>query len=284
MISSGKCDVCGKTAECVHRTFGTADTANNPVALTDYAGDVQLSAYKRTGTFAICDDCAKAAAVPASKAWITLLVAAVLYPALIYLSRYAMAGAGDVLPILSIVLIFAAMIVQLSAAMTLLMSAGFGKGKTMGLSLLQMVPLAGFLVFAYKRSIDRGIRAVRALKPVAKKRFLADEKENTTLRQMAESGQLTDEEKLREYQRSEARRIAQQEAAHESARKGKVWGALLGIAVTVIIMLQGCNVYSNHTGYMTLFRTIELTPETFALVIGALVVFDVVALVRAFKR
>ncbi len=284
MISSGKCDVCGKVAECVHRTFGTADTANDPAALTDYAGDVQLSAYKRTGTFAICDDCAKAAGTPASKAWVTLLVAAVLYPGLIYLSRYTMAGTDALLPILSIVLIFAAMIVQLSAAMTLLMGAGFSKGRTMGLSLLQMVPFAGFLVFAYKRSIDRGIRAMRALKPVARKRFLADEQENATLRQMAESGELTDTEKLREYQRSEARRMAQAEAAHESARKGKIWGALLGIGVTVIIMLQGCNVYSTRTGYMTLFRTIELTPETFALVIGALVVFDVVALVRAFKR
>ncbi len=274
-----QCTVCGMDKECIHCHFGINNLNANPVPVSDYMFSSGRASFDRTLTLSVCDTCAKDMGKGPVKEWITLITAAIVYATMVILPSPSV----NVLQILRIVFLLVALFVQLIAGMVLLFKAGFSLGKTLWLGLLQMLPFAGFLLLLYKRRIDLNIKATSVLLPVAKESFVKTIQSEAELSQKIESGEVTDEEVLREYRRSESRKQAQKEANIQKARSGRITYALFGIAITIFIILRGYGVYSTNSGYMTWFG-INLTPVTFTLLVAAFLVYDVLAIVFAVRK
>ncbi|MCE5343751.1 MAG: hypothetical protein LLF96_09275 [Eubacteriales bacterium] len=279
MKPKDQCTVCGMDKECIHCHFGINNLNANPMPISDYMFSSGRANFARTLTLSVCDTCAKEKGKGPVKEWITLITAAVVYALLVILPSSSV----DALKIFRIVFFLAALFTQLIAGFVLLFKGGFSLGKTLWLGLLQMLPFAGFLLLPYKRRIDLNVKANSVLKPVAKESFLQTAQKEAELSQKIENGEVTDEEVLREYRRSESRKQAQKEASVQKARSGRITYALFGIAITIFIILRGYGVYSTNSGYMTWFG-INLTPVTFTLLVAAFLVYDVLAIVFAVRK
>ena len=109
-------------------------------------------------------------------------------------------------------------------------------------------------------------------------------------RMAANEAALTEEQKKqveeyrKEKERQEQAEEATRQAAQEKINRGNYRGAILGVVFTIILAFIGLSQYSSGRGYMTLFRTIELSPGGFAAVIAVLIIWDVAVLVSALKN
>ena len=109
--------------------------------------------------------------------------------------------------------------------------------------------------------------------------------------QRMESGtQLTEEERRQIEERRQEKEAAERQAEYaqaeqaEKANKSTMTRAIISIIITVLLGFYGASVYSSGRGYMTLFRSIELSPGGFAAVIAVLIIWDVEVMVSALKN
>ena len=282
MLENTRCCVCGQEAECVQCCFGTNVANSKPAVITESMNII----LQRMCRLPICDKCARERGKAPRRAWTVLIIAALayagsLFPLSTIMLTYSQLPAPGVL---LLILLCIGLLVQLSAGIVLIMKSGFGKGKLMMLALLQMAPFGGFLLLPFKKAIDRNACAIDALVPVARERFQAEDAKEAELQRQVQTGQAPDPALVREHKQNEALKQAQQERNEEQARKGNIGSALLGMAFTVMIMLQGCEAYGSGRGYMELFGAIELSREMFTLLIVAMLIFDVLLLVNALRK
>lgn len=285
MTQHTKCTVCGKETDCTTITFGSNSANAKPVVVMDS----MIAAFSQMCGLSICDECAREKGASPRKAWITLAIAAVvLIASVIGFSVMMGETSGRTLPplcVVLLVLLVVAWLTQIIAGMVLVMKGGFGKGVIFLLVFAQFLPVWGpFLLLCTKRKIDRNARAINALLPIAGERFGSQTEREELLKRQVENGEVSDPELLKEHERNEAIKREQQEKNATTVRKGNIGSALCGLAITVLIMLQGCEAYGSRSGYMELFGSIELSQEMFTLLIIGMLVFDGVLLVNALRK
>ena len=284
-----RCDICGKETECGCYQFGKSDFTPEPMVSANT--DTALSA--RRIDLGVCDDCGAEKGKP-SKAWATLIISGVLEWASLAVAINEIENSGRGLSTLGglMLALFVLSFFVVWITGSLLVEKGeYSKGKKTGLYVLQIFPIGWLVLLLCKKRIDRNCRAISALRPLAKQHFLDEDEEYKRVDELIEKGEVTDEATLKEHQehkreqeRAQAEAEERKAQVAENERKGSIRGSLIGMAITVFLLLQGCSVYGNHSGYMLLFNSIKLSETEFALVIGAFVVFDVVSLIVALRR
>ncbi len=284
MTEHTKCCICGQEADCVECTFGTNDSSAKPALVTES----MVVTFLKMCRLPICEACAREKGKAPTRAWVTLLISSLLFFPCVVGFSFAARQAGRSLPVYGVLMIILAVVswfAQMIAGIMLVFKGGFGKGKMFLLVFAQFFPVFGGLVLLLVRGkINRSARAVNALSPVARERFALEDAKEAELKRQVESGEATDPELLREHKQNEEIKRAQQEKNTATVRRGNIGSALCGIAITVIVMLQGLEAYGSGRGYMQLFGSIELSSEMFALLIVGLLIFDVASLVSALRK
>lgn len=289
-INTRVCSICGNERDCTTVCFIPA-AGRDTVTVKPYTGarDVTMP-----GEFYMhaCEDCGREKGSIPKGTWITALVGHLLMIAGIALCA-GIDPASNV-NALGIFIVLVGWIIALIAGCVLVVKAR-SELNTGGIFLavfLMFFPVFGLLVLLFlSRKINRCGRAVTALKAEAEARRRSEREQDEALAARMESGaELTVEEKQAVEDRRKEKEAAERQAEYaraemeEKASKGNMTRAIIGIIFTVIIGLYGASVYSSGRGYMTLFRTIELSPGGFAAVIAVFIVWDIVVLVSALKN
>ena len=284
------CSICGNEKECTTVCFVPV-TGKDTVNVKPYTG-VRDTAFPGEFYMHACADCGQEKGKSAKGAWITFLVGYLLLFAGIALCASVAPSSG--VNGLGIFIVMAGWIISLSAGCVLVFKARFemSPGRMFLPIFALFFPFLGLLALAVMaKKINRCARAVSALKPVAEEGRRAEREKDEALAQRMESGTpLTEEEQKAVAERKKEKEAAEQQAeyaraaAAEKVNKGNMTHAIISIIFTVVIGIYGASVYSSGRGYMTLFRTIELSPGAFAAVIAVLIIWDVTVLVSALKN
>jgi len=285
------CSICGSEKECIPVTFIPVQ-GQDRVNVKPYTGVREITYPNEVYLYA-CDACGQEKGSSPKKAWIAVLAGYVLVALGIGICASVAPSNGSA-NFLGIFVVFIGWLTAMIAGSILVFKTRHENGAG-GLLLpffLQFFPGLGLLALAAQaKKINRGARAVTALKTVAEARRREEREKDEAIQRRMESGApLTEEEQKEIEERKKEKEAAQQQAEYaraeqaEKANTSNMRWAIFGIIFTVIIGIYGAGVYSSGRGYMTLFRTIELSPGGFAAVIAALILWDVIALVRALKN
>ena len=291
-LETKRCDLCGEQKECVTVTFipGKEPGAYKQkpymgVNEVYMDGEMDLSC---------CEECGLEHGTVPRKTWIWAIIGhALMIAGIAGIAAASASKSSGAIGGMS-VLISIGWIISLIAGMSVVFKSRLGSGKAgmffgMFAAFFPGWSLLSLLIRAKK--MNRIQRAVTALTPIAAQRAReAKEKDEAIQRRMESGAPLTEEEQReieeheKEKERLERTAQASREAQAERARKGNLTYAIIGIAVTVLIGLQGLSAYSSGRGYMQLFHSIDLTAGQFGILIAVLLVYDVAAIVSALKK
>lgn len=284
------CTVCGQETECTPAVF----TGTEKASLKAYTGKVTIYDPSEF-TLYICDNCGLQKGTVPKKAWIFAIVGHVLM--VIGLVLMLLSGSGrDTADLFPLGLVFFGLlgwIIATIAGCVLMAKLRFEAPDGGFKSILgQMVPVLSLIQLIRKSgAINRCYRAFSALKPEAELNLQRRKEHEQELNELVESGKpLTAEQEAErvslEKDRQKKEQIAQgyREQLEERTSKGNMTGSVIGLLITIGLAIWGISVYSSGRGYMTLFRTIKLSPGAFAAVIGVFLLFDIISIVSAVKN
>ena len=290
-INTRVCSICGKEKECTTVCFIPAAGKKDAVVLKPYTG-VRDTTYPGEFYMHACADCAAEKGKSTKGAWLTVLAGYLVMIAGIALNASVPASSG--VNGLGIFLVMAGWLVSLCAGCALVFKARFelSPGRMFLPIFLLFFPFLGLLALAVMaKRINRCARAASALKTEAEAGRRAEREKDEALAQRIESGApLTEEEQKTIEERKKEKEAAERQAEYaraeqaEKANKSNLIHAVIGIIITIILGFYGASVYSSGRGYMTLFRSIRLSPGGFAAVIAVLIIWDVAVLVSALKN
>lgn len=289
-INQRVCSLCGREQECTTVCFIPV-AGKDTVTLKPYTG-VRDTTFPGEFYMHACADCGREKGKSPRGAWITVLAGYLLMIAGIAIC--AGVSPRDGVNGLGIFMVFAGWLAALIAGCVLVFQARFemSPGRMFLPIFALFFPVLGLLALAAMAGkINRCARAASALKPEAEAGRREEREQDEALAKRVESGEpLSEEEQKAVDERKRKKEVAERQAEYaqaeqaEKARKGNLTWAIISIIFTVLIGFYGASVYSSGRGYMTLFRTIELSPGGFAAAIGVLLIWDVAALVSALKN
>ncbi len=289
-INNRFCSICGREKECTTVWF-IPQAGKDTVTVKPYTG-VRDVTYPGEFCLHACEDCSREKGTSPKGNWIAVLIGYLLMIGGIAIC--AGVHPSSTLNGLGIFVVFTGWLISLIAGCVLVFKARFelSPGRMFLPIFALFFPFLGLLALAVMaKKINRCARSASVLKAEAETGRRAEREKDEALAKRIESGMpLTEEEQKAMAARKQEKEAAEQQAAYareeqaERVSKGNMTHAVISIIFTVIIGLYGASVYSSGRGYMTLFRTIELSPGGFAAVIAVLIVWDVAALVSAFKN
>lgn len=289
-INNRVCSLCGKEKECTTVCFIPV-AGKDTVTVKPYTG-VRDTTFPGEFYMHACADCGMEKGKSAKGAWITVLVGYLMMFAGIALCASVAPSSG--INGLGIFIVMVGWIMSLSAGCVLVFKARFEMSPGgMFLPIFALFfPFLGLLALAVMaKKINRCARAASALKAEAEAERKEEREKDEALAQRMESGiPLTEEEQRAVEERKQEKEAAERQAEYaraeqaDKANKGTMTRAVISIIFTVLIGIYGASVYSSGRGYMTLFRTIELSPLGFAAVIAVLIIWDIAVLVSALKN
>ena len=286
LLATRKCDLCGGEKPCTSMAFRPA--GEDKAAPSPYTGTMALPVPNEFYMYC-CEDCGRQQGTVNKTPWILTILGYVLFFGSIALM------AGEVIddPMAAVFPMMLGWCLMVFAPMALIFKLRneSSPGKIMGMVFAQFVPVVGLLVLLAKaKDINRNYRAVSALRPAADRRLREiKEKDEEMTRLAGSEAALTEEQKkqVEEYRKEkeaqEQMAESTRQAAQEKVNRSNYRGAILGIVITVILAIVGMSTYSSGRGYMTFFG-MELSPGGFAALIGAFLVWDIVAIVNAKKK
>lgn len=290
-INNRVCSICGKEKECTTVCFIPAAGGGDTVTVKPYTG-IRDTTFPGEIYLHACDECGREKGKSPKGTWFTVLAGYVLMIAGIALC--ASIAPNSSANALGIFVVMVGWIVSLCAGCVLVFKARYemSPGRMFLPIFLLFFPFLGLLALAVMaRKINRCAYAVSALKTVAEAERKAEREKDEALTKRMESGvPLTEAEQKEAEERRKEKEAAEQRAETaraeqaEKANKGTMTRAIISIIFTAIIGFYGASVYSSGRGYMTLFRTIELSPAAFGIIIAALIIWDVAVLVTALKN
>ena len=286
LLATRKCDLCGGEKPCTSMAFRPA--GEDKAVPSPYTGTMALPVPNEFYMYC-CEDCGRQQGTVKKVPWILTILGYVLFFGGIALM------AGEVIddPMAAVFPMMLGWCLMVFAPMALIFKLRneSSPGKIMGMVFAQFVPVVGLLVLLAKaKDINRNYRAVSALRPAADRRLREiKEKDEEMTRLAGNEAALTEEQKkqVEEYRKEkeaqEQMAESTRQAAQEKVNRSNYRGAILGIVITVILAIVGISTYSSGRGYMTFFG-MELSPGGFAALIGAFLVWDIVAIVNAKKK
>lgn len=289
-INHRVCSICGIEKECTTVWF-IPQAGKDTVTIKPYTG-VRDVTYPGEFCLHACEDCSREKGASPKGTWIAVLVGYLLMFAGVAIS--ASVHPSSSLNMLGVLAVFTGWVISLSAGCVLVFKARFelSPGRMFLPIFALFFPFFGLLALAVMaKKINRCARAASVLKTEAETGRRAEREKDEALAKRMESGvPLTEEEEKAVEERKREKEAAERQAEYareeqaERVNKGNMTRAVISIIFTIFIGLYGASVYSSGRGYMTLFRTIELSPGGFAAVIAVLIIWDIAVLVSALKN
>lgn len=281
MTTLQECFSCHQKKQCESLEMGI----NGAGAVAAITGTKEKNFFKQVDTFYICNDCAQEKTPKATGTlwvWYTIIMV-VAYAG--YGASIAGISAGARGMPGGMMLGSLAIFVKIILGMVLAMQSGFSTGKKMLLLFLAFFPFFGDIaLFSQKKKIDLNKKRTAVLKPLVTQYYAQRESDKQVLKKQLETGEAVDPQALAQLKAEEEANAARVEKGQESTRRGNIWYTLAWTAFTVILLIQGMDVYGSGRGYMQLFGSIRLSKESFFVLIAVLLVIDVTSLVGLFKK
>lgn len=287
------CDICKLEKKCTKVNFIPIKDKDE-VKPKPYGGSV-AAVFPGEFSMYCCEDCGREHGYVRSKAWKAAILGHMLMIVIPFiialLNRGKMSSAY-----ISLISVFVAIgwfMAIISGCILIMQNYQESSAGGLFLSLFaQFFPVFGLLaLLASAKKLRRCARAISALKPFAEEKRRSEREADEALDKLLKSGKALSEKEqtqLEERKREkEAAELKEQQALKEQEQKTNTINmrhAVLSIIFTVIIGIYGANVYKSGKGYMQIFRSIDLSPEGFAALIGVLIVWDIIALVSAIKK